>query len=100
MADIVRLFKLESGHKGSHIHFREFEILLFKVAKLLFRDAGSGPEEKYFKLVQRVLAPEQGSLEPDFQYQRRRKRRPKPRPAQPKPDASRFLPEIVEPPPE
>lgn len=90
----MRLFKLESGQKGSHIHFREFEILLFKMAKVLHSQSVLTPEKKYFKLVQSILKQKPHSLERENQLQRRPKV-PQNRRKRPKRASDSNLPEIV-----
>jgi hypothetical protein len=97
ISDIVRLFKLESSQKGSHIHFREFEILLFKMAKILHADSPASTDEKYFRLVQTILKPNESQLRHQYQYQIRRKKKSRKKEYQ---DDSftitnRNLPEIV-----
>ena len=94
IADIVRLFKLESSKKGSHIHFREFEILLFKMAKILYTTSSCGTDEKYFKLVQKILKPDQSSLIHQHKFKQSKKKQ-KRRGQNSTIESNRPLPEIV-----
>ena len=69
----MRLFKLESSQKGSHIQFKEFEILLFKLSKIIYADLNINHDKKYFKLIQTILSPSKNDLLQDYKYQKRNK---------------------------
>ena len=57
MTTLVRLFKLEATKLGSEIHFKEFEILLFKLSKILFQyDNNTSIQQKYMFLVQSIIS--------------------------------------------
>jgi pyruvate/2-oxoacid:ferredoxin oxidoreductase beta subunit len=88
---------LESGRKGSHIHFKEFEILLFKIAKILDLGYNKTPQEKYFKLVQGILEPLNSYLKEKKRFKTLQKRNKKKTTRNKKSfDPSRnYLPNIV-----
>ena len=88
----MRLFKLESSQKGSHIHFKEFEILLFKISKILNSNENLKPDQKYFKFVHSILEPKQNTFRNDYKFQIKNKTKSRKRRSN---ESNFHLPEIV-----